>query len=110
GPVILVGSGGVLVNEIDDARIVFPPIDDDEAASIVRGIRPLRRVAGWREDAELPGSCRTLSEILVNLSRRSADLSEHIDELDINPIVVWGPDADQLAAEDVQVVPTRNRQ
>lgn len=86
GPVVTVGSGGVLVEVFDDVAFRVPPFSADEAHRMVaelKGAKLLRGVRGAKpvdEDA--------LVDVVMKLQRLVMDLADVVGEVDINPLVV----------------------
>ena len=100
GPVLTVGSGGVLVEVFGDVAFRVPPFSADEArrmvaeltgAALLRGVRGAEPVG---EDA--------LVDVVMRLQRLVMDLADVVGEIDINPLVVTGPE--RAVALDALVV------
>jgi len=86
GPVITVGSGGVLVEVFDDVAFRVPPFSDDEARRMVaelKGSKLLRGVRGAK-----PVDQDALVDVVMRLQRLVMDLADVVGEVDINPLVV----------------------
>ena len=86
GPVILFGLGGIFVEVLKDVSLRVAPVDHDEAASMIDEIQGVCLLDGFRGQA--PADKEALIEILVNVSKLLAEHPE-IENLDINPLVVW---------------------
>ena len=86
GPVILFGLGGIFVEVLKDVSLRVAPVDHDEAASMIDEIKGVRLLDGFRGQAL--ADKEALTEILVNVSKLLAEHPE-IENLDINPLVVW---------------------
>jgi acyl-CoA synthetase (NDP forming) len=102
GPLVLVAAGGVLVEVLRDRRLALPPVDDPRARRLIDGlgIRPL--LAGVR--GAPPADVDALVRAVVGLSWLAHDLGEHLEALDVNP-VICGPSG--CLAVDALVVPRR---
>lgn len=86
GPVVLVGSGGVLIEVLRDFRLLLPPID---AAAAEEALRALRIGALWdgvRGGAplDLPAAV----DLLRRLGEAACGLGATIAEIDLNPVLV----------------------
>ncbi len=97
GPVVMVGSGGVDVETLGDVAFALAPLDQDAALALIDRTRigaVLRRrfAAGHAQLAELLVRVAGVGGLL---------LSEPVDQIDLNPIVV-GPD--RIVAVDARAV------
>ncbi len=97
GPVLLVGLGGVHVEVLRDTAFRLAPVDADEAAAVLRGLRgfPLLGGARGRAPVDLPA----LARLVAAASRLLAAVPE-VAELDLNPVIASPAGA---AAVDVRV-------
>lgn len=98
GPVILFGAGGHAVEIIDDKALGLPPLDRDQARSLIMKTRIARQLQGYR--TRLPADIAGIGDVLVALSQIAVDFPE-ILELDINPLIA---DADGVVALDARAV------
>jgi acetyltransferase len=85
GPVILFGMGGIFTEVFKDRAIALPPLNRLLAKKLIEQTRLYRVLQGYRNI--LPANLDLLEEILVRLAQLAIDFS-HIQELDINPLVV----------------------
>ncbi|MGO8693964.1 MAG: acetate--CoA ligase family protein [Rectinemataceae bacterium] len=95
GPVVMVGSGGVMAEFLRDTVFRLAPIGVEEAERAIRQTRAARLLDGFRGSPPLP--IGPLAEALAAASSVIAEFPE-ITELDINPFIL-GPLAG--AAADV---------
>lgn len=86
GPVIVFGSGGTSVEVYKDITRRICPISKADAYEMIDEVQASILLKGFRGSA--PKDVDALSELLVNLSRMGSSLSEHISEVDLNPIMV----------------------
>ncbi len=91
GPVVMVGSGGVLVEVIGDVTFRVPPFDRREAGRMLQELAGRRLLDGVRGGE--PGDVRALVESVMQVQHLAMDLScpdfaEQLGELDVNPLVV----------------------
>jgi acyl-CoA synthetase (NDP forming) len=96
GPVMTVGSGGVLVELLQDSRTLLLPSSRDEIEAALRSLRLFPLLDGYRgrPKADLAAAIDSIAAIaafaLTNV--------EELVELDVNPLIIcerdaWGADA-----------------
>lgn len=85
GPLVHVGAGGVLTDELDDHAFLVPPVTRDEALRAVLGLRCAPYLRGGRGRAAL--DVEAVADVLVGLSDVALGLPE-VAELEVNPLVV----------------------
>ena len=86
GPLIVVGAGGVLAEYLAERAVALPPLtagrcraDDRRAAG---GRDPGRASAVSRRATPAP-----LAGAIAAFSRLVADLGDHLDAFDVNPLI-----------------------
>jgi hypothetical protein len=86
GPVVLVGSGGVLIEVLRDFRLLLPPIDAVTAEEALRSLRigPLWDGVRGGAPLDLPAAV----ELLERLGEAARSLGAVISEIDLNPVLV----------------------
>ena len=84
GPVLLVGSGGVLVELIHDTVAALAPVTVAEARAMLARLRGYRLLTGFRGGAA--ADLDALAEAIARVSELAADLAGEIEELDVNPL------------------------
>jgi acetate---CoA ligase (ADP-forming) len=86
GPVVLVGSGGVLIEALRDFRLLLPPIDATAAEEALRALRigPLWDGVRGGAPLDLPAAI----ELLQELGEAARSLGPVIGEIDLNPVLV----------------------
>lgn len=85
GPLLTVGTGGIFVEVMKDARMLLLPTTEEavrEALANLRGAALLRGVRG-RPAADVEAVVRAA----LGLSALALDLGDHIAEIDVNPLV-----------------------
>jgi len=86
GPVIVFGSGGILVELLEDSSLRLPPLSHREALQMIRETRGERLLQGFR--GQPPADVDALVDTLVRVSQLAVDLGDLIAALDINPLMV----------------------
>jgi acyl-CoA synthetase (NDP forming) len=86
GPVVLVGSGGVLIEVLRDFRLLLPPIDGAAAQEALRSLRIGALWDGVRGSAplDLPAAVA----LLERLGEAARGLGRVVSEIDLNPVLV----------------------
>ena len=86
GSLLLVGSGGVLVELVEDAALRLLPVAAEEVGAMIDGLKLARRLAGFRG---APAADRAALEATVlALGRFFLDHRARIKEIEINPLIV----------------------
>ncbi|KOV66239.1 acetate--CoA ligase family protein [Streptomyces sp. MMG1121] len=101
GPTVTVGLGGVLVEVLHDAAIRVPPFGEDQARAMLTELRGRTLLDGVR--GRPPADLDALVEVVLRVQRMALELSDHIAELDINPLMVL-PRGQGAVALDALVV------
>lgn len=88
GPLVMVGSGGVLIEVLRDFRLLVPPIDARAAEEALRSLRIGALWEGLRggPPLDLPAAVG----LLVKLGEAARTLAGFASEIDLNPVLV-GP-------------------
>ena len=86
GPVVLVAAGGVLVEVVRDRALVLPPVDEARALRLVDGLKMKPLLDGFRGAPAT--NVAGLVDAIVRLGALALDLGDHLDALDVNPLVV----------------------
>ena len=104
GPVVVFGSGGVLVELLKDSSLHLPPLSREDALEMIHQTKGARLLQGFR--GRPPADLDALADTLVRLSQLAVDLGNLVAALDINPLMVL-PDGEGVRAVDalVEVVP-----
>jgi acetate---CoA ligase (ADP-forming) len=99
GPVVMFGLGGVLVEVLRDVTFRVPPFTTRDAHAMLEELRGSALLGGLRGQ---PAADRgALVDVLMKMQRLAVDLSGHVAEVDINPLLA-GPD--RAVAADALVV------
>jgi acyl-CoA synthetase (NDP forming) len=97
GPLIVCGSGGVLVDLLADTAFRIHPVTAEDASEMIGELRGSRLLRGYRGAA--PADEAALQDVLLRVSALLSICPE-IQELDINPLTVFAAGA---RAIDVRV-------
>jgi acetyltransferase len=90
GPLLLVGSGGVLVELAADAALRLLPVTAGEVSTMVDGLKLAQRLSGFRGQ---PAADRAAFEATAfALARFFLDHRARIKDIEINPLMVRAPD------------------
>jgi acetyltransferase len=103
GPILLVGTGGVLVELANDAALRLLPVTATDVAAMINGLRLKHLLAGFRGRA--PGDRSALESAALALAKFYLDHRAAIEDIEINPLIVRDNGA---VAVDVRVI-WRNR-
>ena len=86
GPVLLFGSGGVMVEVYDDVALRRCPITRSEARAMIAEVKGARLLQGFR--GRPAADVEALEDTLVRVSHFAMHMEGHLAELDINPLMV----------------------
>ncbi|MFI5270313.1 MAG: acetate--CoA ligase family protein, partial [Chloroflexota bacterium] len=99
GPTVLFGLGGIFVEALQDVAVRLAPIDKPAALDMIHDIRGFAMLEGLR--GRPAANLEAIADTLVALSVMAVQMEEHIQEVDINPLIA-GPDG--CVAVDALVV------
>ena len=85
GPLIVVAAGGVLVELLADHAVALPPLDQAGALRLLTRVRAARLLDGVR--GAPPAGRDAVAAAIVALSTLARELGDHLDALDINPLI-----------------------
>ncbi len=85
GPLVAFGSGGTLVELLDDVVFRVLPMTNRDAAAMIRETRAHRLLQGFRGSA--PADVAALEHLLLALGAL-AEAAPRIAEVDLNPVIV----------------------
>lgn len=100
GPVVALGSGGVLVELLDDAVLRLPPLTTQQAMKMITASKSYRLLQGYRQYP--PADVAALAQLLVDISRLAVAEDGRIASLDLNPVIVR-PKRQGIGVVDVRV-------
>jgi acetyltransferase len=85
GPLVLVGSGGVLAELVADTALAPAPLDEDGARALLASTTVSRLLDGYRGGPVYDRSA--IERLLVQLSTAATELTD-IEAIDLNPVRV----------------------
>jgi acetate---CoA ligase (ADP-forming) len=88
GLLLMVGLGGVLVEALDDVVLAPVPLEEAGARALIDRLKAAAVFGRYREMP--PADTDALVDLMVRLSRFSADHAAEIDSIDLNPVIVHG--------------------
>jgi acyl-CoA synthetase (NDP forming) len=106
GPVITIGSGGVLVELLQDSATLLLPASREEIEAALRGLKLFPLLDGYRGRPKADLSAAI--DVILGVASFALENAQAIDELDINPLIVcrqgqgaWIADALLVPAKSV---------
>ena len=106
GLLLMVGLGGVLVEALDDVVLAPVPLDEADARALIGRLKAAAVFGRYR--GLQPADTNALADLMVRLSRFSADHADEIDSIDLNPVIVHG-EGEGVSVVDALIV-KRNAQ
>ncbi len=97
GPALVFGLGGVFVEVLKDAATRVAPLNENDARSMITEIKGKALLDGYR--GELPRDTAALVDVIMKVSRLAVELDDAIDEVDINPFILYEKGAGAVAAD-----------
>jgi acetyltransferase len=101
GPMLLFGSGGIMVEVYNDVTLRHCPITRSEAIEMISAVKGSKLLHGFR--GKPAADVDALVETLVRVSHMALHLEGHLAEVDINPLMVL-PKGKGVKAVDALVV------
>ena len=101
GPVVMVGSGGIFAEVLDDVALRKAPVDLAEAKRMIAELKGARRLEGTRGRPRC--DIDALAGAVAALSRFAAAHADVVESVDVNPFVVL-PEGEGGLALDALIV------
>ena len=101
GPILLFGTGGVMVEVYNDVALRLCPITHEDALEMIDEVRGAALLRGFR--GAPAADVDALANALVSVSQLAAQLEGSLGELDINPLMVL-PAGEGVKAADALAV------
>jgi len=102
GHVIMFGLGGIFVEALGDVSFRIVPVTRRDAEEMIREIKGHRVLQGMR--GRPPADVDAIVDAILRVSQLVTDYADDIEELDINPLVVFSE-----GAKAVDALVTRKR-
>lgn len=99
GPVIMFGLGGVFVEVFKDVAFRVAPITRNDAISMMEELKGIELLNGVRGQASVDKEA--IIDALLKVSQLVVDYEDEIQEIDINPLIVY---EDGIVAADALIV------
>jgi acetate---CoA ligase (ADP-forming) len=96
GPVIIVGSGGVLTELVRDVQVRLAPIGAAAARDMLMGTRAGRLARGFRD--RQPADIEAVARLIATLSEIAWVNRETVESIEINPVLALADGAFALDA------------
>lgn len=87
GQMIVLGSGGTIVELLADRAATLGPLDREQAETMLATTRLSRQLSGYR-NLMAPTDTAPLVDVAVRLSQLASDLRDVIAACDLNPVLV----------------------
>jgi acyl-CoA synthetase (NDP forming) len=86
GPVMTLGTGGVLVELLRDSATLLLPATREEVEAALRGLKLFPLLDGYRGRSR--ADIDAAVDVILGIAAFAAGHTAHIEELDINPLIV----------------------
>ncbi len=86
GPFVMVGTGGVFAELLDDVVLRPAPVEPDEALEMIDALRGKKLLTGFR--GAPVADIAALSRVVSALSRLGSEHADVLTEFDLNPVLV----------------------
>lgn len=101
GPMLLVGSGGVLVELLKDAELAMLPVSGKEITGMVDRLKLSGLLAGYR--GKPAADRKAMEKAIAGLAKFFLDHRTRLADIEINPLMVR-PNGKGAVAVDVRVI------
>jgi acyl-CoA synthetase (NDP forming) len=88
GPLIAAGLGGIMIELLGDTAVRLAPVNDQAARAMLASLKGHALLTGFRGG---PGvDIDALVDTICRLSELAHDLSDIVDQIDVNPVIAGG--------------------
>lgn len=108
GPVVVIGTGGILVELLDEATVRLAPTSIATARRAIETRRGACILAGIR--GKPAGDVDALAELVVSLSAFFAEHADAVAEIEINPVIVRPVGFGAIAADALMTLTPSHQQ
>ena len=95
---IMFGIGGIFTELYKDVTFRVVPIEKYDAEQMVEEIKGKKLLEGFRN---IPANKQLVVDLIMKVSKIGKELTEHIDQMDLNPVFVYG---DDLCVVDAKLI------
>jgi len=99
GPVILLGIGGTVVELYQDVTMRMTPINKNDVMSMISSLKGRDLIMGFRSNE--PVNVKDLTDMMTGFSSLTVDLENHIQSIDLNPVICSG---DRCIIADARII------
>jgi hypothetical protein len=85
GPLVVIGAGGLLVEFLADRAVALPPVDAAQALRMLGRLRVAGLLAGVR--GQPAADTGAIAGAVAAVSAIALELGDHLEALDINPLI-----------------------
>jgi len=89
GLTIMCGVGGIYTELYQDVSFRVVPIEKYDAEQMIEEIKGKKLLEGFRN---IPADKKLVIDLLLKVSKIAEKLEAHIDQMDLNPVFVYGDD------------------
>ncbi|MDI6895527.1 MAG: acetate--CoA ligase family protein [Bacillota bacterium] len=86
GPSLMVGLGGIFTELYQDVAFRVAPITAADARDMIQQLRGGHLFDGFRG---IRAGREALVSVLMGMSRLAEDLGDHIEQMDLNPVIIY---------------------
>jgi len=97
GPIVVIGSGGILSEIYNDKSIRMAPVDITEAKKMIKEVKSLVTITGYRGLPE--ADINIIANAIVNMSKFA--FVKEIKEAEINPVIIKKEDEGIVAVDGI---------
>lgn len=95
---IMFGIGGIFTELYKDVTFRIVPIEKNDAKQMVEEIEGKKLLEGFRN---IPANKELVIDLIMKVSKIGKELMDHIDQMDLNPVFVYG---DDLSVVDAKLI------
>ena len=100
GPAVMISLGGTLIDILDEKLILMAPFSPTKLQKKLKPLKSYNLLKGYRGSSKY--SVKKLCEAASKISYLALDFNKHINEIDINPIIISEDNA--VAVDNVFII------
>ena len=101
GPMLLIGSGGILVELLKDAELAMLPVAQKDVSRMIDKLKLAKLLSGYR--GKPAADRKAMEKAIVGLAKFFLDHRAVMHDIEINPLIVR-PNGQGAVAVDVRVI------